>query len=273
MRIDADLLPAVGTDTGPNTGEVAGASRASAAISRPPRRCHPDRASSRSPRGGSRSLVHLGDRDRRRYEAAVAAVIPSVERALTRGVVANRARRRSPRASSSSPGGLRGVATCGRLAGWHRKGRVVPRSSATCATATAPSRLATVERALRRTGCSVRPMSSVSSELLRQLRATAGCEGYRSARPLRPCSPTPCSRRSTSPRRGGRTARRYRWVDDVVVFTRIAAAAHGAPRRRSSGRWADRPGRAIRRSADRRRPSGLGRRLLELRRTSALDMA
>ena len=42
--------------------------------------------------GGSRTLVHLGMTDGRRYEHAVADVIPSIERSLRSGVAANRAR-------------------------------------------------------------------------------------------------------------------------------------------------------------------------------------
>jgi hypothetical protein len=41
--------------------------------------------------GGTRTLAMLDDLDRRRYEAAVAAVVPSVERSLTPAAVANRA--------------------------------------------------------------------------------------------------------------------------------------------------------------------------------------
>lgn len=41
--------------------------------------------------GGSRVIVHLGGRDRHRYEEAVATVAPSIERSLSGGVVANRA--------------------------------------------------------------------------------------------------------------------------------------------------------------------------------------
>ncbi|HEX7247119.1 MAG TPA: RNA-directed DNA polymerase [Actinomycetota bacterium] len=43
------------------------------------------------PGGGSRVIVHLGERDRQRYEEAVASVTPSIERSLSDGVVANRA--------------------------------------------------------------------------------------------------------------------------------------------------------------------------------------
>lgn len=42
--------------------------------------------------GATRTITHLGEHDRRRYEVAVAAVIPDVERVLGAGVVANRAR-------------------------------------------------------------------------------------------------------------------------------------------------------------------------------------
>ncbi|MDH4112647.1 MAG: RNA-directed DNA polymerase [Actinomycetota bacterium] len=45
------------------------------------------------PGGGARTLVHLSDRDRRRFETAVAAVTPRVERALSRSARANRAKR------------------------------------------------------------------------------------------------------------------------------------------------------------------------------------
>jgi hypothetical protein len=37
-------------------------------------------------------VVRLGERDRRRYETAVAAAVPAVERGLSHGVIANRAR-------------------------------------------------------------------------------------------------------------------------------------------------------------------------------------
>lgn len=42
--------------------------------------------------GGRRVIVHLGERDRLRYAAAVAAVTPVIEGSLSDGVVANRAR-------------------------------------------------------------------------------------------------------------------------------------------------------------------------------------
>jgi hypothetical protein len=48
------------------------------------------------PGGGTRMLTHLGDRDRRLFDDAVAAVAPAVERGLAIGVMANRARTRAP---------------------------------------------------------------------------------------------------------------------------------------------------------------------------------
>ena len=44
------------------------------------------------PGGGTRTLTLLGDRDRRLFDDAVAAVVPAVERGLVDGVMANRAR-------------------------------------------------------------------------------------------------------------------------------------------------------------------------------------
>ena len=44
------------------------------------------------PGGGSRLLTRLGELDRWRFERAVAAVVPTVERGLAEGVMANRAR-------------------------------------------------------------------------------------------------------------------------------------------------------------------------------------
>jgi hypothetical protein len=47
------------------------------------------------PGGGTRLLTRLGERDRWRFHRAVAAVVPSVERGLAAGVLANRARSRA----------------------------------------------------------------------------------------------------------------------------------------------------------------------------------
>ena len=48
------------------------------------------------PGGGTRLLTYLGERDRRLFDGAVAAVVPAVERELASGVMANRVRTGSP---------------------------------------------------------------------------------------------------------------------------------------------------------------------------------
>lgn len=48
------------------------------------------------PGGGTRMLTHLGERDRRLFDRAVAAIVPAVERGLANGVMANRARTSAP---------------------------------------------------------------------------------------------------------------------------------------------------------------------------------
>lgn len=68
--------------------------------------------------GGTRVLVHLGDEVSRRYAAAVAAVVPAVENALTPVAVANRA--------LSTPTGF-------RLEPWRSARARLRRAVATCA--------------------------------------------------------------------------------------------------------------------------------------------
>ena len=176
------------------------------------------------PGGGSRTIAHLGERDRRLYEAAVAAVLPSVERSLTPGVVANRAVRtatgleleswmlarlrytRALRAASKGPGRavfLGDVRDC--------YGSITP---------------ATVQRALCQAGVS--PGRAEWVAVLLQSFESRGVRGL-------PIGPTPSAVLAnavlapvdTALREAGE-GRAYRWVDDVVVFTSDAASSRRA---------------------------------------------
>ena len=170
--------------------------------------------------GGSRSLIHLGDHDRRRYEAAVASVIPAIERALTRGAVANRAR--------LAPLGI-------ELEPWRLARRRYVRSLR--AASKGPSRAAfvgdvrdcygsitpaTVERALHVAGASSGHVERVAALLHNfELRGVRGL-------PIGPPPSAVLANAVLAPVDDalGEAADgpAYRWVDDVVVFTRNAAA-------------------------------------------------
>lgn len=176
--------------------------------------------------GATRTITHLGEHDRRRYEVVVAAVIPDVERALGAGVVANRAR--------PDPGGV-------ALEPWDVARRRYARAIATAAAG--PWRAAFVgdvhdcygsidpsiaERSLRSIGASRGSIERIDA-VLRRL------EG-RGVRGL-PVGPEPSAVLANAvlasvDRALAATVCRpaLRWVDDVVVFAhdrreaRMAAA-------------------------------------------------
>ena len=170
--------------------------------------------------GGSRTLIHLGDHDRRRYDAAVASVTPSVERALTSGAVANRAH--------ATPLGL-------ELEPWRLARLRYVRSLR--AAARGPSRAAfvgdvrdcygsitpaTVVRALHVAGASPRHIERVAALLHDfELRGVRGL----------PIGPHPSAVLANAvlaqvddALAWASDGPAYRWVDDVVVFTQDAAS-------------------------------------------------
>lgn len=174
------------------------------------------------PGGGSRTLTHLGERDRRRYDALVAAVTPQAQRALTTGVVANRARVRGERLE---------------LEPWRlARGRYMRSLSAAMR---GPSRAAfvgdvqdcygcitpaTVERVLHRLGVAPGRIEHLAT-LLRSFESR-GVRGL-------PIGPYPSAVLANvvlapvddalSEAAVGPT---FRWVDDIVAFTPDIAAAH-----------------------------------------------
>ncbi|MGZ8613087.1 MAG: RNA-directed DNA polymerase [Actinomycetota bacterium] len=164
--------------------------------------------------GVARTIVHLSDRDRRGYDAAVSAVTPAVERALGDGVVANRAR--------STPIGV-------VLEPWGAARRRYARSIASAAAG--PWRAAfigdvrdcygsigppIVERALRNLGAPEQPIEHIVG-ILRRLEER-GVRGL-------PVGPHPsavlanAALVSVDRDLGEATSGpAFRWVDDVVVL-------------------------------------------------------
>lgn len=173
------------------------------------------------PGGGSRELTHLGDRDRRHYDAVVTAVTPSIERALAPIAVANRARvtgerlelepwrlarRRyvhAVRASTSGPGR---AAFVGDVRDCY--GSMTP---------------ATVVRALHLVGA-----APDSIEQLATLLKSFESRGVRGL-PIGPCPSAVLANAVLAPvddaLREVAGGPAFRWVDDVVAFTPNLAAA------------------------------------------------
>jgi len=168
-----------------------------------------------TPAGVVRTITRLGEHDRDRYGAVVAAVTPAVERALGDGVVANRARS-IPRRVALEP--------------WGAARRRYARSIAS--TAAGPWRAAfigdvrdcygsidpaVVERALRSVGAPGQPVEAIVAVLRRF--GDHGVHGL-------PVGPEPSAvlanavlasvDRALKAEIGGPS---FRWVDDVVVFT------------------------------------------------------
>ena len=174
------------------------------------------------PGGGSRTLTHLGERDRRRYDAVVAAVTPQAERALTPGVVANRARVNSERLE---------------LEPWRRaRGRFMRSLSAAIK---GPSRAAfvgdvqdcygcitpaTVERVLHMLGVAPGRIERLAT-LLRSFESR-GVRGL----PIGPYPSAVLANVVLAPvddaLREAAVRPIFRWVDDVVVFAPDVVAAH-----------------------------------------------
>lgn len=176
------------------------------------------------PRGGTRSMTRLDARDARRYEEAVGAIVPAVERALTPWVFANRSR--------PVPGGV-------ALAPWGEARRRYERAIA--AGTTGPWRAAfvgDVARCYPSIGArtvrdALRNLGVPEAELRRVIDLLA--EFQDRGVPGLPVGPTgsavvanavlaPVDRALT--RTAGRPA--LWWVDDVVVFTTDLAGARRA---------------------------------------------
>lgn len=173
------------------------------------------------PGGGSRTLAHLGERDRRRYDAVVAAVTPEVERALTAGVVANRARvtderlelepwtlarRRFVRSLSAATKGPSRAAFVGDVHDCY--GSITP---------------ATVERALHMLGVAPGPIERLAT-LLRNFESR-GVRGL----PIGPYPSAVLANAVLAPVDDALSESAsgpiFRWVDDVVVFAHGSSAA------------------------------------------------
>jgi hypothetical protein len=173
------------------------------------------------PDGGSRLLAHLPEGDRRRYEAAVAAVTPRVERALGVGVLANRARTSGPRlelepwrlARRRYERGLRAATNGPGRAAFVGDVRDCYRSI----------RPATVDRALVAMGETPDRIERLTA-LLRSFEAR-GARGL----PIGPAPSAVLANAVLAPvdaalvESGDGPA--YRWVDDVVVLTADVARA------------------------------------------------
>ena len=174
------------------------------------------------PGGGSRTLTHLGERDRRRYDEVVAAVTPEAEHALTPGVVANRARMNGERLE---------------LEPWRlARGRFIRSLSAAMR---GPSRAAfvgdvhdcygcitpaTVERVLQRLGVAPSRIERLAT-LLRSFESR-GVRGL----PIGPYPSAVLANVVLAPvddaLREAAVGPILRWVDDVVAFTPDIVAAH-----------------------------------------------
>jgi hypothetical protein len=175
------------------------------------------------PFGGHRVLTHLGPGDSRRYETAVAAVVPVIERRLSSAVVANRASPTSrgfrlepwTEARSRFERSLRRAA--GRSASAAFVGDV-----ADCYGSMTP---AIVHTALRRVG--------VPEEFLGAIARLLGSFEARGVRGL-PIGPAPSAVLANAVlaavdealERAG-SGHVFRWVDDVVV---VASGVHEAAR-------------------------------------------
>jgi hypothetical protein len=175
------------------------------------------------PGGGTRLLTRLGERDRRRFDRAVAAVVSAVERGLADGVMANRAR-----------AGTRGV----ELQPWASARRGFRREVALAARASraaflgdvhdcyASIRVPVVERALGELGA---PHDDVAwvCELLRSFEER-GVPGL----PVGPAPSAVLANAVLAPvdraMREATDGAVFRWVDDVLAFTSDRAGAQRA---------------------------------------------
>ena len=172
------------------------------------------------PGGGSRTLAHLDGRDRRRYELAVAGVAAYVERSLSSGSMANRARTASGFQLEAWGAARRPLPSVDRhgLDGSHRAAFVGDVRD--CYGSITPS---IVELALRGAGAPDHAAARVAG-LLRSFHER-GVRGL-------PIGPAPSALlangvlanddRALAEAAGGPS---FRWVDDVVVFAPHARAA------------------------------------------------
>jgi hypothetical protein len=166
------------------------------------------------PGGGSRLLTRLGERDRWRFERAVAAVVPTVERGLAEGIMANRAR-----------AGAHGL----ELQPWQTARRRFQREVAMAAGSSraafvgdvhecyASIRAVAVERALADLGVAHDDVARVCG-LLRSFEER-GVTGL----PIGPAPSAVLANAVLAPvdraMRAAASGPVFRWVDDVVAFT------------------------------------------------------
>jgi hypothetical protein len=182
------------------------------------------------PGGGTRLLTHLGERDRRLFDRAVAAVVPAVERELASGVMANRARAGVPgvelQSWPSARLGFRREVEAAAVA----SGAVFMGDVADCY-ASIPA--VAVERALAGLGVDGHDVAGVSS-VLRSFEER-GVRGL----PVGPAPSAVLANAVLAPvdraLREAADGPTFRWVDDVVAFAsgrraaeRIAGAFHRA---------------------------------------------
>ena len=175
------------------------------------------------PGGGTRLLTRLGEQDRRRFDRAVAAVVPAVERGLADGVMANRAR-----------AGTRGVELqpwASARRGFRREVALAARSSSAAFLGDvlecyASIRAPAVERALGELGVPHDDVAQVC-ELLRSFEER-GVPGL----PVGPAPSAVLANAVLAPVdraiREATDGAVFRWVDDVVACTSGRAGAQRA---------------------------------------------